>query len=142
MDLNTLFAVGTATIEIKHPVTGDVLMDESATPKPMTLTVMGKHTKEYKKLERKIAFLALKRNKKLNIEEMSVEEFESALSENEGAQLDLHASLVTGCNIFMEGKKLKYSYENILAMLSDERCSWINDQLTEELEKADLFFKS
>lgn len=141
MDLNTLFAAGTAVIELKHPVTGDPLMDESKPPKPMTLTIMGKHTNEYKQMEREVGFAAMKRTKKHKIDKMSFDEFSSAVNENDEATLKLRAKMVVGCNIFMDGKVLKHSTENILKLLSDERCSWVKVQLEEQLEKSDLFFK-
>ncbi len=142
MDLNTAFAAGTAVIELTHPVTGEVLMDDSEPPKPMSLTVIGKHTKEYKKIERRIGFLALKRNKKLNIESMTFDEFDLASIENEDSTVDLHANMITKCNIVKDGKQLTATPKEMIKLLSDERCAWISEQLTEALEDNDLFFKS
>lgn len=142
MDLNNLFASGTAVIELKNPLTGDILMDESKPPKPMSLTVMGTHTREYKSIERKAGFDAIKRNKNTDVEKMDFEEFESAVLKNDGATMELKSKAVIGCNIFMDGKNLKFSQENIFSMLSDERTSWVYNQLTKELEESDLFFKS
>jgi len=142
MDLNTLFAAGTAVIELKHPLTGETLFDESEPAKPMTLTVMGKHTDEYKVMEREIGFNAMKRTKNLKVEKMSFDEFLAATKKNDEETLKLLAGTITACNIFMDGKVLKHSHKNMLNLLSDERCSWVKDQLVEELNKTELFFKS
>lgn len=142
MDLQSLFASGTAVIEIKNPQTGEVIMDESTPPQPMTLTVMGRHTDQYKKMERLVGFDALKRNKKKDVEKMTAAEFEIAVSENSVSSLELEANTVVDCNIFMDGKKLKCNQKSIIELFSDERTSWIRVQFLEDMDKNELFFKS
>ncbi len=143
MDISNLFALSSAEIKIKHPITGEVLFDEGKGKNklPMTITVMGTHTREYKKLAREAGFAAIKRNKKHDIEKMSVEEFEAITKENEEAALDLHAKAVLGCNIVMDGKKLSGSAADVKFMFTDERTSWIYEQFKAALEDEKLFFK-
>ena len=64
------------------------------------------------------------------------------MADSDESTLDLHACIITDCNIFMEGKNIKHNHKNMLNILSDERCAWIDDQLTDALEKANVFFKS
>jgi len=141
MDLNSVFASGSAVIELKHPNTGDILMDESTPPQPMTLTVMGTHTNQYKAMSRKIGFANAKRNKKLNIDKLSIEELVSIAEKNDESEIEIKAGTVTDCNLFMDGKKVKFSNKVILDILSDEKTSWIYPQLAEALEETELFFK-
>jgi hypothetical protein len=142
MDISTLFATGTATIELKHPVTGAVLMDDSTPPKPMSLTVLGAHTKEYKAIKRKITLAMYLRNKGNDIELMSDEEKLSAMELNEDDELQLRAATVSACNITVSGEKLKCKPDVIADLLSDEKTSWIDAQYAKELDAGLVFFGS
>jgi len=142
MDLNQLFVTETAVIELKHPVTDKVLMDESKIPKPMSITILGTHTKPYQKIQRKVGFDMLKKNKIYDIEKMSLVEFELATSENEELELELFSNIIVSCNLFMEGKEIKYSPKNMHKLLSDPRVFFIKEQMREEIAGKALFFKS
>ena len=142
MDLNKLFAVGEAKVELKHPVTGEVLFDEEKTPKELGFTIIGKHTREYKKLERAVGFAAIKRNKKHNIDSMTLEQFESITEENDEAALDLHVQMITDLNVIMDGKKLKCTPVDLKFLFTDQRTSWVYDQFKADIDNAELFFKS
>ena len=141
MDLSNVFASGTAVINIKHPVTGEDFMDESTPPNPMTLTVTGTHTKEYKTMSRKIGFATAKRNKKLNIDKLSIDELVDIAESNDEDDVAIKAGAVVGCHIHMNGKDLKFSNKAILDIFLDEKTSWIYAQLCEELDNSELFFK-
>lgn len=142
MDLNQLFATETAIIELKHPLTDEVLMDESTTPKPMSITILGTHTKAYQKIQRKVGFSLVKKNKIYDIEKMSLEEFELATFENEELELELFSQIIVSCNIFMEGKHIKCNPKNIRELLSDERVFWLRELIREEIAGKTLFIKS
>jgi hypothetical protein len=138
MDLSTLFATGEGTIELKHPVTGKVLLDDNK--KPFSLTVIGTHTAKYKEIARKIGFLAHKRNKDIVVEDMSFDEFNEAVNSNELNELELLAQAITSCNITLDGAKIKCTPEKMIELLSDERFAWIKDQYVAEVKKGKVFF--
>ena len=141
MDLNDLFAAGQATIELKHPLTGKPLMDDSTPPKPLSLTVLGHHTKEYKKLARAIGFAKSKRDKK-DFSDLSFEDTCAILDLNEADEIELLASAVVDCNLFFNGKYVECTKENILSILSDVRIPWLLDQYVQEVNAGKVFFKS
>lgn len=143
-DLSSLFATGTATIEIRHPKTGEVLMDDSKTPAPWSITALGAHTNEYKALQRKAMYNVHKRNGKVNVdvEKMSVDEFVAAASLSDNDLLELRASAITACNIYDEaGAKIACNKENMVKLLSDERLYWLKNQYFAEVDEGQVFFK-
>ncbi|MCP4055740.1 MAG: hypothetical protein GY738_00110 [Pseudoalteromonas sp.] len=143
MDLSNCFASSSAVIELKNPETGEVIMDEGKGKKalPQSFTVMGTHTREYKKLAKMLIFEAAKQEKKRDLDKMSPSELIVVNQENEDKVLGLHVKAILGCNIFIHGKKLEGTVADYKALFSDERTAWIYDQFKVALEDNKLFFK-
>lgn len=123
MDLNQLDvkagADAGAVLELLHPVTGEVLKDDSGVP--FSLTLIGMDSAQYRK---KVKLLSASKRGK------------SRDSEKDG--VDLLVSATTACNLVLDGEKVK------LSAMADiyERYPWIAEQAIAFMADRGNFIKS
>ncbi len=141
MDLNTLAVQDSAKIEIRHPETDDVIFDEAKTPKAMSVTVLAKHTKKYKQIQRRFGFDAVKKKNK-SVEKMSFSEYDEAVAKNEAMNIEMLAKITTDCNLFIDGQYVKCDEKSLLEVYNNPIFSWLPVQIIEDMDEIGLFFKS
>ena len=140
MDLSKLAANDQGVIELKHPVTGDILTDDSKDNNPFSVTMVGAHTSEYKTAARKVGFSTLKKNASLDTKTMSFDEFNSAANEGDQTDIELISTMITDFNIWTKGKAIPFSKDAIKKLLEDKSYSWMLNQIKREIELGKVFF--
>lgn len=113
----------TSTFELKHPATSEILVDEEG--KPFTITVLLRHTKEFRDLGYDLAdkrALRLAKAKKAD----TIEKTADAMADMD----EMVAKSIKGYYLIYEGKPVQYSPENTKRLLEDY--PWIRDQVLEE----------
>lgn len=126
MDLNSLDIVKEAakgaTLELHHPVTGDVLTYTAAdgTKKPMTLVLIGKDSEDFRHRQRQLIDKRVKRqmrnrgNSSPSTEDM----------EREG--MSLLATAVCGGTVFLDGAEIPVTSDNAADLFT--RFPWMREQ--------------
>lgn len=119
----------TFTVELKHPVTGDVLKDENGNV--ASITILGKSSKEYRDLN------TVQNNKRFNqgVKAKRVE-FDQETIQKDYAEL-LAAVTVGADNLEYGGQK--NSDIDFLKLYTDPTLVWIKDQVSAELENVANF---
>ena len=118
MDLSTLdlsvAASEGATLTLTHPGTGEDLYSDD---KPMTITVLGKDSAEYRGAIRKAANARMKNRKKVD----TVEALESE-------SVGLMSTITTGWSgITVDGEEMAFNAENAKELY--RRFHWIREQV-------------
>ncbi|MCP4059493.1 MAG: hypothetical protein GY738_19755, partial [Pseudoalteromonas sp.] len=72
---------------------------------------------------------------------MSLKEMEVAVAATEVADIEFLSKVVLGLNVDMDGKKVENKPSSIIAMFTDERTSWILQQVMDAKADEKLFFK-
>lgn len=107
-----------ATIELLHPVTGEVLTDKG---KPVTITVLGADSKVFKDAVKARTRRALgEKKQKIDLDK----------TERENAEL-LAKCTLQWSGIEEDGKKLDCTFENAVQVYL--QYSWIRDQVDEAI---------
>lgn len=118
----------TFNVELKHPATGEVLLDNGA---PVTITILGKSSKEYRELS------AAQNNKRFNqgIKAKKAEFDQEAVQKDYS---ELLAAVTVGANgLEYDGKE--NSDIDFLKLYNDVNLTWIKDQVSVELENVANF---
>lgn len=114
-----------ATLHLKSPADGTLLMTEGADPKPVTITVIGQDAKEYNSLRQRLADRRLSDVVKSGgLQAKGV--VTSAKLESDSTELAV-AATVSWENITWEGKTLLCSPENATMLYNN--CPWIMEQV-------------
>jgi len=112
LDLGSLEATETATLELRHPTTGKAIPGA-------TITAYGKDSRKFEVLQNKSL---RKRLKKRN----SIPDPEDFNREN----LEILAELITGwAGIVVDGSEIPYTKDNAIQLF--ERFKWIKEQVDE-----------
>ena len=138
MDILNFTTNNDKVIELVNPVTGEPLLDEKK--KPLSITVMSKHSKEYRLIEREIGFRA-KKLKEPNADKMEFNEFSDAYEEVAALGTEFLARTVTACNLVMNSKALKANKDDMVAVFSDERTAWVREQVESANADTEAFTK-
>lgn len=124
MDLSTLKPKSDiSTIELKHPVTSEVLVDDAG--KPFTVDVLLRHTKEFRELGYELAdkrAMRLAKAKKAD----TIEKTADAMADMD----EMVYKSVKGYYLIENGEPVTYTVDNTKRILSDY--PWIRDQVLEE----------
>lgn len=120
-----------ATMQLKHPVNGQLLFDgEGDHKKAITITLAGRDSERFQRAYRSIQNRRLGRRNK---EKQTVEQFE-----NETIELLARATLGWQ-HITLEGAPLEFSEQNARRLY--ERLPWVREQIDEFIEDRQNFFK-
>ena len=123
-DLNTLALNDTFTLQLSHPVTGDKLFADKEETQPVSITLYGTSSKQYRNAVAGMQNRQLRRTAKKEKATAEVMREESV-------------SLLVACaagsnNLAYEGQAV-VTDTNFRALFSDARFSWIKDQVDEAL---------
>ena len=131
MDLNALIpADDTLVVEIKNPITGDVLLKDDG--KPMTITIYGQHSAAYKTV--------LHEQADKRIQKMSKQKKQTISSADvEAATLDLLSKTTKDWSIQLDGKAPKFSEAAARDLYI--KLPWLRVQLIEAQEDLTGFLK-
>lgn len=131
MDLNALIpADDTIVVEIKNPITGDVLLKDDG--KPMTITIYGQHSSAYK--------IVLHEQADKRIQKMSKQKKQTISSADvEAATLDLLSKTTKDWSIQLDGKAPKFSEAAARDLYI--KLPWLRVQLIEAQEDLTGFLK-
>jgi hypothetical protein len=126
MDLATLDSVEKAddgaTLEIRSPIDGAVLTDE-ATKEPVTVTVLGVDSKEYRRQTHRAANRRLKQGSRSGRIKITAEELEAEA-------IDLLVSVTMGwTHVEVDGTELECTPQNV--RLVYDRFPWLREQVDE-----------
>jgi hypothetical protein len=133
MDLSNLKPkVDTSTLELKHPVTGEVIADDSG--KPFTVDVLLRHTKEYRDLGYEMADKRAARLAKAKKAD-TIEKTADTMSDID----DMIARSIKGYYLIENGVAVEYSVANTKRLLEDY--PWIREQVLEEQQAYETFMK-
>ncbi len=111
-------------VEVTHPETGVVLLNEDGSP--MTVTLMNPQTKEF----RVAAFTVSDQN--------SISD-SANYSDMEDALFDLHAEITVAWDITYDGKKIKFTKARAKKLY--EELFWLSSQIQDKLSSYSLFTK-
>lgn len=112
-------------VEIRHPVTGDKL--------GMTVTVASYQSERVKKLQRKLANVAMREQRRNPKKAATVEEVEEKAH-------DIMVAAVIGWSGFeRDGKPLPCTPENVRAVLTNPDLWFIGEQIDKAAEDAQAF---
>jgi mRNA-degrading endonuclease RelE of RelBE toxin-antitoxin system len=131
MDLKTLKPKSdTITVELKHPSTGEPLINSDDTP--MTITVWASHSKEYKAVIHAAANKRLKRASKSKNKqvEMTIEEIEQQ-------GIELAVQIIKEWNITYDDQMPELNTEFATKVYSE--LFWVREQVDEAVESVDVF---
>lgn len=131
MDLKALKPQSdTITVELKHPSTGEPLLNVDDTP--MTITVWAAHSKEYKSVIHEAANKRLKKAAKTKNKQVDL-----TIEEIEQQGLDLAVSVIKDWNITYGEDMPKFSRD--LASEIYKELFWVREQVDEAVESVDVF---
>ena len=130
MDLGNLIPKeDTTTFEVKHPLSGEVLVKDSGDP--MTITAYLPHSKEYKAVVHAQTNARIQRSQK-NKGLYTSEEIEEAT-------LDLVVKTTKDWNIQLDGKEPKFSVDICKDVY--DKLPWVRAQVLQAQEDYNGFFK-
>ncbi len=133
MDLSNLKPKSdTSTIELKHPADKSVLKDDKG--KPFTVTVLLRHTKEYRDMDYEMAdkrALRLAKAKKSD-DVMKTKDLMADIDE-------ITLKSIKGYYLVENGKPVEYSDKETKRLL--EEYPWIKEQVLEEQQAFENFTK-
>lgn len=120
----------TITVELKHPSTGETLLNPDDTP--MTITVWASHSKEYKAVIHAAANKRLKKAAKTKNKqvEMTIEEIEQQ-------GIELAVQIIKDWNITYDDSKPELTTEFATKVYSE--LFWVREQVDEAVESIDVF---
>jgi hypothetical protein len=131
MDLKALKPQSdTITVELKHPSTGEPLLNIDDTP--MTITVWAAHSKEYKSVIHEAANKRLKKAAKTKNKQVDL-----TIEEIEQQGLDLAVAVIKDWNITYGEDMPKFSRD--LAEEIYKELFWVREQVDEAVESVDVF---
>ena len=131
MDLNNLIPTDdTITVEIKHPITDEVLLKDDK--QPMTITVYAPHSGQYK------AVLHEQTNKRIQ-KASKGKRVTFTAEELENVTLELLAKTTKDWNIQLNGKSPKFSVTEAVDLYS--KLPWLKQQALEAQEDYSAFLK-
>ncbi len=131
MDLKALKPQSdTITVELKHPSTGELLLNTDDTP--MTITVWAAHSKEYKSVIHEAANKRLKKAAKTKNKQVDL-----TIEEIEQQGLDLAVAVIKDWNITYGEEMPKFSRD--LALEIYKELFWVREQVDEAVESVDVF---
>lgn len=132
MDIaNFIPTTDTVEVELKSPVTGDVLTNSDESP--MTVTMYLPHSKQYKEVRHAQTNKRIQESQKKSKKTITAEEIEAET-------IDLLVKTTVGWNITYNDEMPQFSTE--LAKEVYEKASWIADQLYEGVGDAEVFTKN
>jgi hypothetical protein len=130
MDLSDLIPKNdTATFEIKHPLSGEVMVKDDG--KPMTITVYLPNSKEYR------AVIHAQTNARIQRSQKNKGLYTS--EEIEESTLDLLAKTTKGWDIQLDKKEPAFTPE--FAKEVFDKLPWVKAQVLQAQEDYDSFFK-
>lgn len=118
------------TVELKHPSTGESLLNIDDTP--MTITVWAAHSKEYKSVIHEAANKRLKKAAKTKNKQVDL-----TIEEIEQQGLDLAVAVIKDWNITYGEDMPKFSRD--LASEIYKELFWVREQVDEAVESVDVF---
>lgn len=126
-DIFNLIPKNTNTVNLRHPVTGEVLVCSDKTK--MTIEVIGKDARQYRKIQADLLRAKIdKKNKSLSAEQ--VDEFSTE-------QL---ASCIVSWNIEYNGEKPALSIQKATEILDEVR--WMREQTADAIDDRADFLKN
>ena len=120
----------TITIEIKHPVTDEVLLKDDK--QPMTIVVYAPHSAQYKSTIHEQTNKRIQKASKGKKVTFTAEELETAT-------LELLAKTTKDWNIQLNGKSPKFSVAEAMDLYS--KLPWLKQQVLEAQEDYSAFLK-
>lgn len=126
-DLSKLAKHDTATVQLRHPATDELLYDGDDTTKPVQIEVYGTSSKQYRTALTAMQNTRLKRGKKV----MSAEQIR-----DESIDLLVTCS-IRGINLEYNGAPLEG--ETFRALYSDPAYDWLKDQVDEAIGDTTAF---
>ena len=138
MDLSTLYASKHTVITLKHPVTGATLYCDEEEKDPATWSLLSKHTSEYKKIAMQFARDVKAEFGTKKLSELSDEETDKM--DELTTQLTIDSTV--GFNIFLDGKKPKFTKAKAADILTDEQLFWLKQQVVIGANEAENFIQA
>lgn len=123
-DLSTLALKDTTTVQLRHPVTGELLFADAKKEKPVSVELYGTSSKQYRNAVTAMQNRQLKRTAKK--EKVSAE-----VMRDESIEL-LVACTASASNLSLNGKPIS-DEASVRGLLSDPAYSWVKDQIDEAL---------
>ena len=114
MDIGNIDLKESATVYLKHPGTGDKLLDDNKTP--MTVTVYGAHSNEFRRL-----MLEVKRN------HAAKERDEDSFDESYEEAAEFLADLTIDWNIQLDGENPEPKRETVIDLYKTRK--WVRQQV-------------
>lgn len=112
MDLTNIEVKDQATLDIKHPLTGELLLDDKENP--MTITVYGSETATYKK-------------RVFELRRKMVEKQDTTFEGSEDFAMEMLVAVTANWSIQMDGKHPSCTPKAVLQLY--EAQPWIRDQV-------------
>ena len=127
-DIASLSIQESTVLHLTHPATGEKLYADKDQKQPITITVASTSSRAYRSAVNAMNNRTLKRgNKKITAEQQK----------EEGIEL-LTACCVTSENLSYNGEPVKDDAA-FRALLSDDKMSWVKNQVDETLGNVELF---
>jgi hypothetical protein len=128
MDLSNIKVAQEAqTLELLHPVSGEVIKDDSG--KAFSIDLLSSDTNSYKAEFSKL-MKAARENKN-----------EQTARDAEEKACSMLAKITTGCNLIMDGKKVKFSEEVMKDLYFNPEYTWIREQVEAFIRERSNFIK-
>ncbi len=127
-DISSLAIQESTVLHLTHPATGEKLYTDKDNKKAITITIASTSSRAYRQAVTAMHNRTIKRGKKLATAEQQKEE---------GIEL-LVAVCVTSDNLDYKGAPVK-TESDFRALLSDDKLSWIKNQVDEALGDVELF---
>lgn len=124
-NLASLALVDTFTFQLKHPADGTLLFADEAETEPLTITVYGKSSKQYRNAVTAMQNRTLRRNHKKEVPTV-----EALLKE--GTDL-LVACSASAANLTLDDQQPINDEASFRKLYTDPRFSWVKDQADEAL---------
>ena len=131
MDLKDLTPnLDDVVIDIKHPVTGEVLKNDDDTD--MTITILAPHSKEYKKFQHAQISKRLQKAQKSKSQDVDYSDIEEAT-------LEVLANTTKAWNLTFDGENPELTVERAKKMYDE--VFWIRNQVEEAAAESMDFMK-
>lgn len=136
MDLSNLAASKNTVIKLVHPSTGELLTFEDGAP--FTWTVLSKHTGAYKKLAARFSQTLRDHFGDKKLTELDPSEVEKL----DELTLQLTIDSTVGFELFIDGKKAKYTKAKARDILTNDDYFWLKNQVATGANDAANFMPS
>lgn len=131
-DINTLAAKDSTEVQLRHPVTDELLFADAEKQKPIIAVLWGKSSKQHKKAKLAFQNRNLKKNSKKGIS--------AEILEQEGIDLLVACSQRIE-NMMLDGEPIDCEAA-FRKLYSNDAYSWLKEQVDEALEDNSNFLKA